>query len=113
MYSGPRFRVVHEINPARVPANEREHLLQNPVFGKVFTDHIATIRYTPERGWYEAKIGPHDAALFRPDANARRFRHSARRLAMVELPEVMFLEAVCCRCILVTPLYTAVVDSTL
>lgn len=33
-------------------------------------------------------------ALFRPDANARRFNASARRLAMPELPEETFIEAV-------------------
>ncbi|SFY40048.1 branched-chain amino acid aminotransferase [Streptomyces atratus] len=37
-----------------------------------------------------------DGALgtFRPDAHARRFQQSARRLAMPELPEGLFLEAV-------------------
>ena len=34
------------------------------------------------------------AALFRPEANARRFRESARRMAMAELPEELFLESV-------------------
>jgi branched-chain amino acid aminotransferase len=34
------------------------------------------------------------AAVFRPDAHARRFQRSARRLAMPELPENLFLEAV-------------------
>jgi branched-chain amino acid aminotransferase len=34
------------------------------------------------------------AALFRADANARRFNASARRLAMPELPEEMFLESI-------------------
>lgn len=33
-------------------------------------------------------------ALFRPEQNARRFNHSARRMAMPELPEEIFLEAV-------------------
>ena len=33
-------------------------------------------------------------ALFRPEANARRFNDSARRMAMPELPEDMFLESV-------------------
>jgi branched-chain amino acid aminotransferase len=33
-------------------------------------------------------------AVFRPDAHARRFQRSARRLAMPELPEALFLEAV-------------------
>jgi branched-chain amino acid aminotransferase len=34
------------------------------------------------------------AALFRPDANARRFNQSARRMAMPDLPEELFLESV-------------------
>ncbi|MFX8864339.1 branched chain amino acid aminotransferase, partial [Acinetobacter baumannii] len=32
--------------------------------------------------------------LFRPDANARRFRNSADRMAMAPLPEPVFIEAV-------------------
>mgnify|MGYP002335902813 CR=1 FL=1 len=34
-------------------------------------------------------------ALFRPADNARRFNDSARRMAMPELPEGLFLEALC------------------
>ena len=34
------------------------------------------------------------ALLFRPDQNAKRFNHSAERMAMPNLPEEMFLEAV-------------------
>src|SRR3546814_5269476 len=34
------------------------------------------------------------AVLFRPDENARRFNESARRMAMPELPEEAFLDAV-------------------
>jgi branched-chain amino acid aminotransferase len=107
-----------------VAAVERERLLQNPAFGRVFTDHMVTIRYTEGRGWHEAKVAPRadfkldpatlafhyaqeifeglkayrladgGATLFRPDANARRFRHSAHRLAMAPLPEALFLESV-------------------
>ncbi|TMM49690.1 branched-chain amino acid aminotransferase [Qipengyuania marisflavi] len=33
-------------------------------------------------------------ALFRPDANARRFNDSARRMAMPELPEALFLDSI-------------------
>ena len=33
-------------------------------------------------------------ALFRPEQNARRFQRSARRLAMAEVPEQLFLDAV-------------------
>ncbi|MEB3037493.1 branched chain amino acid aminotransferase, partial [Capnocytophaga ochracea] len=38
--------------------------------------------------------GPDGIALFRPDANAARFNASARRLAMPELPEDVFIAAV-------------------
>jgi branched-chain amino acid aminotransferase len=120
--SGSKISIEKSLTPT--PVEERERLLQNPVFGRVFTDHMATIRYTPELGWHEAKIGPRadfsfdpatlvfhyaqeifegmkayrlpdgGAALFRPEANARRFRNSADRLAMAPLPEELFLESV-------------------
>ncbi|QUD88352.1 branched-chain amino acid aminotransferase [Phenylobacterium montanum] len=113
-----------EQNPNPTPATEREALLQNPGFGRVFTDYMVTIRYAEGRGWHDAKIaarGPfqHDpacvvlhyaqeifeglkayrlpdggATLFRPEANARRFVNSATRLAMAPLPEELFLESV-------------------
>ena len=113
-----------EKNPNPVPASEREALLQNPGFGRVFTDHMVTIRYSEERGWHDAKVGPRKgfdldpatvvfhyaqeifegmkayrlpdggATLFRPDANARRFRNSALRLAMTPLPKELFVESV-------------------
>lgn len=98
--------------------------LENPAFGRAFTPHMASIRYTAESGWHDPKIEPtapisihpsamalHYAqeifegmkvyaqpdggiALFRPSANAARFRRSAERLAMVPLPEELFLESV-------------------
>jgi branched-chain amino acid aminotransferase len=113
-----------EPHPNPVAASEREALLQNPVFGRVFSDHMVTIEYSADRGWHNGKLGPRGAlpldpatlvlhyaqeifegmkayrlpdggaALFRPDANARRFRNSANRLAMAPLPEEMFIESV-------------------
>ena len=107
-----------------LPPVEREQLLANPGFGRAFSDHMVTIRYTEGRGWHDGKVEaratlPLDpstmvlhyaqeifeglkaypqpdggAALFRPDANARRFRNSALRLAMAPLPDELFLEAV-------------------
>jgi branched-chain amino acid aminotransferase len=106
------------------PAAERARLLQDPGFGQVFTDHMVTARYASDRGWYDAKLGPYapltldpatsalhygqaifeglkayhqpdnSVALFRPDQNAARFQRSARRLAMAEVPEGLFLDAV-------------------
>jgi branched-chain amino acid aminotransferase len=111
-------------HPAPVDVQERMRLLENPGFGRVFTDHMVTIRYNEAEGWHDARIEARapfqmDAssavlhyaqeifegmkayrladggtALFRPEANARRFRDSARRMAMAELPEELFLESV-------------------
>ncbi|MBW4329853.1 branched-chain amino acid aminotransferase [Stakelama sp. CBK3Z-3] len=109
---------------APVPASERTERIADPGFGKVFTDHMAVIRYTEGTGWHDARIqarepltmdpaaavlhyaqeifegmkayrlGDGGTALFRPDQNARRFRQSAARMAMPELPESLFLESV-------------------
>jgi branched-chain amino acid aminotransferase len=110
-------------NPAPVSAAERAALLVNPGFGRVFTDHMVTVRYAEGKGWYDARIEarapiPMDpatavlhyaqeifeglkaykaadggAVLFRPDANARRFHDSAVRMAMAPLPEPVFLDS--------------------
>jgi branched-chain amino acid aminotransferase len=112
-----------EANPNPVDAAERAARLVDPGFGRVFTDHMVTIRYSDAKGWYDAKVGPRapltldpatavlhyaqeifeglkayrladgSMALFRPEQNARRFQRSAKRLAMPELPEEMFLQA--------------------
>src|SRR5690242_21080834 len=99
-------------NPDPVSPVERAALLTNPGFGRVFTDHMVTIRYADGKGWYDARVearGPialdpatavlhyaqeifeglkayHVAGgavtMFRPAANAARFRASAERMAM-------------------------------
>ena len=111
-------------NKAPVAVNERTAMLADPGFGRVFTDHMALIRFSETVGWHDAQItarkplmlDPATAvlhyaqeifegmkayrladgkmALFRPDANAARFRASAKRMAMPELPEEMFIESV-------------------
>ncbi|HEY9484077.1 MAG TPA: branched-chain amino acid aminotransferase [Micromonosporaceae bacterium] len=110
-------------NPAPVSATERAGMLANPGFGRVFTDHMVTIRYAESKGWYDAHVEPrgpitidpatavlHYAqeifeglkaykqadggiAMFRPAANARRFQQSAARMAMAELPEQLFIDS--------------------
>lgn len=110
-------------NPQAVDAVRRAELIADPGFGRVFTDHMVTIRYTEGKGWHDAKVAArapltldpatavlHYAqeifeglkayrladggiALFRPEQNARRFQQSAKRLAMPELPEDMFLQS--------------------
>ncbi len=103
-----------------LPAPDRAHRMENPVFGRIFTDHMVSARWTAERGWHDARLGPYQPlqldpasmvfhygqaifeglkayrqpdggiALFRPEVNARRFQTSARRIAMAELPEALF-----------------------
>ncbi len=115
-----------EIRPtqAPVPAAERAALLTNPVFGRVFTDHMVTIRYADGKGWYDAQVEPRapipmdpatavlhyaqeifegikaygtadgGVTLFRADQNSQRFRDSAARMAMPGLPDELFLGSI-------------------
>jgi branched-chain amino acid aminotransferase len=110
-------------NPSPVSAAERTALLANPGFGRIFTDHMVTIRYADGKGWYDARVEarapiPMDPAtavlhyaqeifeglkayhaadggvtMFRPDANAHRFNISADRMSMARLPEQVFLDS--------------------
>ena len=114
----------HKPHPAPVPGATRAQAIADPGFGKIFTDHMVMIDYDEGEGWHSATLGPcepiplHPAssvlhyaqeifeglkayrltdgtmALFRPEANAKRFNASAKRLAMPELPEDVFIAAV-------------------
>jgi branched-chain amino acid aminotransferase len=124
MADAPAFDFTRIPHPAPVPGATRDQAIADPGFGKVFTDHMVTIEWSEGRGWHDATIGPrgpltldpaaavlHYAqeifeglkaykradgtiALFRPEANARRFNASAERMAMPGLPEDAFVEAV-------------------
>ncbi|MEV0278702.1 branched-chain amino acid aminotransferase [Streptomyces sp. NPDC050610] len=102
---------------------ERERILAAPGFGRFFTDHMVTVRWTEGRGWHDGQLVPYaplsmdpanmtlhyaqtifeglkayrqpdgTVATFRPHANAERFQSSARRLGMPELPVETFIEA--------------------
>ena len=112
------------------PADIRTERLVDPGFGRVFTDHMAVAHYNDALGWHDLAIAPRqpltvdpacavlhyaqeifeglkayrtaggDITMFRADANARRFRASARRLAMPELPEEIFVES--CRALVLS-----------
>src|ERR1041384_407603 len=115
----PRTPSPHPARPERVA-----EVLAKPGFGQHCTDHMVTIRWNREKGWHDAEVGPYSTlaldpaamvlhygqaifeglkayrqpdgsiASFRPEANAERFRASARRMAMPELPDELFLESV-------------------
>ncbi|MEU6298508.1 branched-chain amino acid aminotransferase [Streptomyces erythrochromogenes] len=114
-----------ELKPSSNPLSdaEREAILASPGFGRHFTDHMVTIKWTEGRGWHDAELVPYaplsidpanmtlhyaqtifeglkayrqpdgTVATFRPEANAARFQASARRMAMPELPVELFIEA--------------------
>jgi len=115
-------KFVHQPHPSPTSPDKRAAILRDPGFGRAFTDHMVTIHYTEGRGWHDAKIGPREpismdpaaavlhysqeifeglkayrtangAVMFRPVENARRFNRSAERLAMPDLPEEVFVEA--------------------
>ena len=60
-------------------------------------DPAASVLHYAQEIFEGMKAFPHadgGLALFRPEENARRFNASARRMAMPEIPEELFLEAV-------------------
>ena len=115
-----------DVQPKADPTSDADRAakLKDPGFGRVFTDHMAIVRYSADKGWHNARVEsranfPLDPAtavlhyaqeifeglkayrrddgginLFRPDANAKRFRNSADRMAMAPVPETVFIEAV-------------------
>ena len=112
------FEIERNNNP--VSADVRSAILADPGFGRYFTDHMARVRWTADHGWYDAQVIPYQSiaidpatnfvhygqaifeglkafrhqdgsiATFRGDRNAARFRSSARRLAMPEMPDEIF-----------------------
>jgi branched-chain amino acid aminotransferase len=115
------FTVSRTANPTSDEA--REAILADPGFGRHHTDHMVAIDYTDGQGWHDARVigyGPIEldpSALvlhyaqevfeglkayrwadgsivsFRAEANAARMRSSARRIAIPELPDELFIES--------------------
>ncbi len=107
----------------RATDEARHAILADPGFGKYHTDHMVSIDYDEDQGWHDARVGAYgpieldpsaivlhyaqeifeglkayrwaDGSIvsFRADANAARLRNSARRIAIPELPDELFLES--------------------
>ncbi|MGF3055565.1 branched-chain amino acid aminotransferase [Microbacterium sp. YY-01] len=110
-------------NLVATPPQQREEILHNPGFGTHFTDHMVDICWSQKGGWHRPRVQPYgpisldpaaavlhygqeifegikayrhaDGSIytFRPEQNALRFQHSARRLALPELPVEYFLQS--------------------
>src|SRR5882724_13507426 len=121
MASDPGFELKPSSSPL-APA-EREKLLKDLGFGRLFTEHMVTIRYQDPAGWGPGLLTPYapialdpaasvlhygqaifegfkayrqpdgGIATFRPSANGQRFNNSAARLAMPALPVERFVQA--------------------
>ncbi len=117
--STPGFGLTPHASPT--DANLRAEILDNPGFGRYFTDHMAHVRWTHTEGWHGGEVRPYgpltldpaasvlhyaqeifegvkayrhaDGSVwtFRPEKNAARFRASARRLALPELDTETFV----------------------
>jgi branched-chain amino acid aminotransferase len=113
----------HTSSTTAAGAERVAEVLAKPGFGVHFTDHMVSLRWSEERGWHDGTVGAYEPltldpatsvlhyaqaifeglkayrqpggaiSAFRPDANAERFRRSARRMAMPELPDEVFLES--------------------
>ena len=98
-------------------------ILEAPGFGRYFTDHMVRVDWSKDGGWDSGAVLPYapltmdpasmalhygqlifeglkayeqpdgSVATFRPTSNAERFRNSARRLAMPELPTEIFVDS--------------------
>ena len=112
------------LNPKAKDAATRDALVAEGGFGKYYTDHMVVCEWTEKDGWAEPELKPYgplsmdpatavfhygqeifegmkayrqpdgSISLFRPDANAKRFANSAKRLALPEMPEALFLETI-------------------
>jgi len=110
-------------NPEAKSDAEREAILAAPGFGQHFTDHMVDVCWSEKGGWHRPRVSPYgpiqldpaaavlhyaqeifeglkayrhaDGSIqtFRPQANAARMQRSARRLALPELPESIFLDS--------------------
>ncbi|WP_171058298.1 branched-chain amino acid aminotransferase [Modestobacter altitudinis] len=108
----------------RRSATERAQQLEDPGFGRYFTDSMFVARHRLGEGWVDARLTPYGplqvdpsaaalhyaqsifeglkayaqpdgtVATFRPESNAARFARSAARLAMPPVPEQAFITAV-------------------
>ncbi|MEH1098512.1 branched-chain amino acid aminotransferase [Micromonospora sp. CPCC 205561] len=118
-------RIDYVIKPAaRLDAAARAERSRDATFGRVFTEHMVTLRWNEESGWHDGRVEPlaplsidpatvglhygqivfeglkayrladGGIGVFRPDRYAERFQRSAARLMMPQLPTEEFVGAI-------------------
>jgi len=116
-----------EIKRETVPLSERRGKPQDESklgFGRIYSDHMFTVRWTPGEGWHDALIGPFQPLqmspaslvlhygqtifeglkayrnpqgginLFRPLDNCARFNKSAERLDLPKIDSELMMQAI-------------------
>ena len=70
MTDSPHQEISFEIRASGTPtpAAQRAQVMAEPGFGAVFTDHMATIRWTEGRGWHDARLEPYGPVTLDPAA---------------------------------------------
>lgn len=111
-------------NAHPLPDYERLRILENPSFGKYFTDNVVQATWTKSDGWSVPELIASDISaggigmnalhygqsifeglkayrhadgsihVFRPEANALRFQRSAFRLALPPVPSDIFIGSI-------------------
>lgn len=111
-------------NTQLLEASKRAAILSNPGFGQSFTDNMVSIDWHIEQGWKNARVEAfapltlspsttvfhygqeifegmkayrHEDGsvhVFRPDRHAKRFRKSAERMSLPQLPTADFIESI-------------------
>lgn len=119
----PNAAFTRRLSPSRATAEERAARSGDAAFGSAFTEHMVTLRWNERDGWHAGELKPYAPlvldpatvglhygqavfeglkayrtaddriALFRPHAHAERFRKSAARLLMPQLPAETFVGA--------------------
>lgn len=118
------MKVISNPNPNPLADADRIAKVAAPGFGKYYSDNMITAHWDEATGWHDAELkayGPLSldpatavfhygqeifeglkaysqpdggVSLFRPEANAARFRRSAARLALPEMPIDFFVETI-------------------
>lgn len=114
----------HSISIERTTTPKQKPPVSSLGFGRYFTDHMFSVRYSSAKGWHDAKITPYQplpldpgasvlhygqalfegmkafahengiCVMFRPEFNWQRMVEGAERLCMEAPPKELFLEGI-------------------
>src|SRR6185437_12747862 len=57
--SAPEIKFDLIASENRAPEQARVAMLESPGFGRVFTDHMITLRWSVDQGWHDGKLEPY------------------------------------------------------